>query len=64
MFRFKQEPSSGSYNKCLAKITSLVQLCVSVRTVEHTHITSQYTAITLTTPVPTRSAVVLAKHFL
>ena len=32
MFRFKHEPSSGSYNQCLAKITSLVQLCVSVQT--------------------------------
>jgi len=32
MFRFKQEPSSGSYNQSLAKITSLVQLCVSVET--------------------------------
>ena len=32
MFRFTQEPSSGSYNQCLAKITSLVQLCVSVQT--------------------------------
>jgi len=30
MFRFTQEPSSGSYNQCLAKITSLVQQCVSV----------------------------------
>ena len=25
MFQFTQEPSSGSYNQCLAKITSLVQ---------------------------------------
>ena len=32
MFRFTQEPSSGSYNQCLAKITSLVQKCVSVQT--------------------------------
>ena len=32
MFRFTQEPSSGSHNQSLAKITSLVQLCVSVRT--------------------------------
>jgi hypothetical protein len=32
MFRFKQEPSLGSYNQCLAKITSLDQLCVSVQT--------------------------------
>ena len=29
MFRFTQKPSSGSYNQCLAKITSLVQLCVT-----------------------------------
>jgi len=28
MFRFTQEPSSGSYDQCLAKITSLVQMCV------------------------------------
>jgi len=33
MFRFTQEQSSGSYNQCLAKITSRVQLCVSVQTV-------------------------------
>jgi len=26
VFWFTQEPSSGSYNQCLAKITSLVQL--------------------------------------
>ena len=32
MFRFSQEPSSGSYNQSLAKITSFVQLCVSVQT--------------------------------
>jgi len=32
MFRFTQEPSSGSYNQSLVKITSLVQLCVSVET--------------------------------
>ena len=28
MFRFTQEPSSGSYNQSLAKITSFVQLCM------------------------------------
>jgi len=32
MFWFMQEPSSGSYNQSLTKITSLVQLCVSVQT--------------------------------
>jgi hypothetical protein len=32
MFRFTQEPSSGSYNQRLAKITILVQQCVSVQT--------------------------------
>jgi len=32
MFRFTQEPSSGSYNRCLAKITSLVQQCTLVQT--------------------------------
>jgi len=32
MFRFTQEPSSGSYNQRLAKITSLVQHCLSVQT--------------------------------
>ena len=32
MSRFKQEPASVSYKQCLAKITSLVQLCVSVQT--------------------------------
>ena len=31
MFRFTQEPSSGSHNRRLAKITSLVQLCMSVQ---------------------------------
>ena len=32
MFRFTQEPSSGSYKQSLAKLTSLVQLCESVQT--------------------------------
>jgi len=32
MFRFTQEPSSGSYNQYLAKITSLIQMCVLVQT--------------------------------
>jgi len=32
MFRFTQEPSSGSYNHSLVKIKSLVQLFVSVQT--------------------------------
>ena len=32
MFRLNQEPSSGSYTQCLAKITSRVQQCVSVQT--------------------------------
>jgi len=31
MFRFTWEPSSGSYNQCLAKITSQVQQFVSVQ---------------------------------
>ena len=31
MFWFTQEPSSESYNQCLAKITSPVQLCMSVQ---------------------------------
>ena len=30
MFRFTQEPSSGSQSQCLAKITGLVPLCLSV----------------------------------
>ena len=30
MFRFTWKPSSGSRNQYLAKITNLVQLCVSV----------------------------------
>jgi len=32
MFRFMQEPSSGSHNQCLAKITSSVQQRTSVQT--------------------------------
>ena len=35
MFRFTQEPSSGSYNQSLAKITGLVQQCASVQIDEH-----------------------------
>jgi len=31
MFRFTQEPSSGSYSQRLAKMTGLVQLCVLVQ---------------------------------
>ena len=54
MFRFMLEPSLGSYYQCFGKITSFVQLCVSVRTVEHTHSRSQYADVTLTTFVPTR----------
>jgi len=48
MFRFTQEPSSGSYNQCLAKITDLVQRCVvSV-------LAAEYAARTLTTSELTR----------
>ena len=38
MFQFTREPSSGSYNQCLAKITGLVQKCVSVQTALWRHI--------------------------
>ena len=31
MFRFTHEPSSWSYDQCLAIITSIEQLCVSVQ---------------------------------
>jgi hypothetical protein len=31
MFRFTQEPSSGSRSQCLAKITSMVPLCFLIR---------------------------------
>ena len=70
MFRFTQEPSSGSYNQCLAKITNLAQQCLSVQTLSllwrqrstslrsepytNTHTRSEYAAITLTS-VPTRT---------
>jgi len=46
MFRFTQEPSSGSRSQCLAKITGMVPLCLSICagrysvpfcTVNHTH---------------------------
>ena len=30
MFRFTQEPSSGSQSQCLAKITNMVPLCLSI----------------------------------
>jgi hypothetical protein len=30
MFRFTQEPSSGSQSQCLAKITGMVPLCLSI----------------------------------
>ena len=30
MFRFTQEPLSGSQSQCLAKITSMVPLCLSI----------------------------------
>jgi len=32
MFRFAQEPSSGNYNQCLAKIKSQIQQFMSVQT--------------------------------
>jgi len=38
MFWFTQEPSSRSYNQCLAKITGLVQKYVSVQTALWWHI--------------------------
>ena len=31
MFRFTQEPSSGSQIQCLPKITRMVPLCLSIR---------------------------------
>ena len=30
MFRFTQKPSSGSYSQCLAKITDMAPLCLSI----------------------------------
>jgi len=30
MFRFMQEPSSGSQSRCLAIITGMVPLCLSI----------------------------------
>jgi len=30
MFRFTQEPSSGSQSQCLAKITDMVLMCWSI----------------------------------
>ena len=30
MFRFKQEPSSGSQSQCLTKITGMVPLCLFI----------------------------------
>ena len=30
MFRFTQEPSSGSWSQCLAEITSMVPLCLFI----------------------------------
>jgi len=30
MFRFTQKPSSGSRSQCLAKITSMVPLCLLI----------------------------------
>jgi len=38
MFRFTQEPSSRSYNQCLAKITGIVQQCASVHTLSVLHL--------------------------
>jgi len=32
MFRFTQEPSSGNQNQCLAKITGMVPLYLSIWT--------------------------------
>ena len=30
MFRFSQEPSTGSQSQCLAKITGMIPLCLSI----------------------------------
>jgi len=32
MFPFMQDPSSGSQSQCLAKITGMVRLCLSIWT--------------------------------
>jgi len=32
MFRFTQEPSTGSQSQCLAKITGMVPLCLLIWT--------------------------------
>ena len=52
MFRFAQEPSSRSYNQCLAKITSQLQQFVLVVSVMAAY-SDECAAITLTTSVPT-----------
>ena len=62
MFRFTQEPSSGSHNQCLAKITCLVQLSVSVQTLSDNVCTDTDNVCT-DTHIPTR-LVILAKHWL
>jgi len=37
MFRFTQEPSSGSQSQCLAKITGMVPLCLSICALQRTY---------------------------
>jgi len=66
MFRFTQEQSSGSYNQCLAKITSLVRLCVSVQTlsVVWRGICSHTTDSVCTDTHCRTRLVILAKHWL
>ena len=60
MFRFTQEPSPGSCNQCLAKITSLVRLCMSVQT---SSVLWRHAAITLETVGPSTSFVLSTKQY-
>ena len=50
MFRFTQEPSSGSQSQCLAKITGMVPLCLSIRAllVSWRHILTYYVCVWFT----------------
>ena len=59
MFRFTQEPSSGSYSQCLAKITSFVQQCVEARL--HSFLTpalhwGEWSSVALDTLLPEKNA--------
>jgi len=61
MFRFTQEPSSRSQSQCLAKITGMVPMCLSVSKVHS--VMAAYTLVPFHTDKHSETIpVILARH--